>query len=64
MQQAPGKCGNERETHHQAAGKAEGDDVGEGIVQRVWGERSFYANDPAGNPYCIVDEQTLFTGST
>ncbi|HTT16946.1 MAG TPA: VOC family protein [Thermoplasmata archaeon] len=32
------------------------------IVVRPWGERSFYATDPAGNPLCFVDERTLFTG--
>ena len=31
------------------------------IAKRPWGERSFYLNDPAGNPLCFVDEQTLFT---
>jgi len=32
------------------------------IMVRPWGERSFYAKDPFGNPICFVDEQTLFTG--
>ena len=32
------------------------------IAERPWGERSFYANDPFGNPVCFVDERTLFTG--
>lgn len=32
------------------------------IVERPWGERSFYAVDPFGNPLCFVDEKTLFTG--
>lgn len=32
------------------------------IVTRPWGERSFYAADPFGNPLCFVDERTLFTG--
>lgn len=27
-----------------------------------WGERSFYARDPFGNPICFVDARTLFTG--
>jgi predicted enzyme related to lactoylglutathione lyase len=39
------------------------DDVGWGIRQRPWGERSFYAIDPSGNPICFVDERTVFTGS-
>jgi catechol 2,3-dioxygenase-like lactoylglutathione lyase family enzyme len=34
------------------------------IVVRPWGERSFYAADPSGNPLCFVDERTLFTGTT
>ena len=33
------------------------------IVVRPWGERSFYAKDPSGNPLCFVDETTLFTGT-
>jgi len=32
------------------------------IKTRPWGERSFYAHDPFGNPLCFVDDQTLFTG--
>jgi uncharacterized protein YndB with AHSA1/START domain/predicted enzyme related to lactoylglutathione lyase len=32
------------------------------IVERPWGERSFYAVDPWGNRLCFVDEKTLFTG--
>jgi tRNA (guanine37-N1)-methyltransferase len=32
------------------------------IRTRPWGERSFYARDPAGNPICFVDEKTAFTG--
>ena len=38
-----------------------GESAGE-IVKRPWGERSFYAEDPWGNPLCFVDENTLFTG--
>jgi catechol 2,3-dioxygenase-like lactoylglutathione lyase family enzyme len=33
------------------------------IVVRPWGERSFYASDPSGNPLCFVDPRTLFTGT-
>lgn len=33
------------------------------IVVRAWGERSFYATDPSGNPLCFVDASTLFTGT-
>lgn len=32
------------------------------IARRPWGERSFYMQDPFGNPLCFVDESTLFTG--
>jgi uncharacterized protein involved in tolerance to divalent cations/uncharacterized glyoxalase superfamily protein PhnB len=32
------------------------------IETRPWGERSFYLQDPFGNPLCFVDEQTVFTG--
>ena len=34
------------------------------IEKRPWGERSFYVNDPFGNPLCFVDGKTLFTGRT
>jgi predicted enzyme related to lactoylglutathione lyase len=39
------------------------DDVGEGIRTRPWGERSFYGQDPSGNPICFVARETKFTGS-
>jgi catechol 2,3-dioxygenase-like lactoylglutathione lyase family enzyme len=32
------------------------------IVVRPWGERSFYAVDPWGNPLCFVEEGTVYTG--
>lgn len=32
------------------------------IDRRPWGEISFYARDPFGNPICLVDEKTVFTG--
>ena len=34
---------------------------GEPIV-RPWGERSFYADDPWGNPLCFVDDATIYGG--
>ena len=34
------------------------------IEVQPWGERSFYARDPFGNPICFVDSRTLFTGET
>jgi len=33
------------------------------LVVRPWGERSFYARDPAGNALCFVDASTCFTGT-
>jgi catechol 2,3-dioxygenase-like lactoylglutathione lyase family enzyme len=32
------------------------------IASRPWGERSFYANDPFGNPLCFVSRESVFTG--
>jgi predicted enzyme related to lactoylglutathione lyase len=32
------------------------------IAVRPWGERSFYLQDPFGNPLCVVDARTVFTG--
>ena len=31
-------------------------------VVRPWGERSFYATDPWGNPLCFVDAGTIYAG--
>jgi predicted enzyme related to lactoylglutathione lyase len=49
-----------------ALGCLSGDDVhgtpaGQAVV-RPWGERSFYADDPWGNPLCFVDEGTIYAG--
>lgn len=38
------------------------DAPGGGIVVRPWGERSFYALDPWGNPLCFVQDGTVYTG--
>jgi predicted enzyme related to lactoylglutathione lyase len=38
------------------------DAPGGGIVVRPWGERSFYAEDPWGNPLCFVEAGTVYTG--
>ena len=32
------------------------------IARRPWGERSFYLKDPFGNPLCVVDAASIFTG--
>lgn len=34
------------------------------IQQRPWGEVSFYASDPFGNPLCFVSSDSVFTGDT
>jgi catechol 2,3-dioxygenase-like lactoylglutathione lyase family enzyme len=31
------------------------------VIQRPWGEKSFYATDPWGNELCFVEEGTLYT---
>ena len=45
---------------------AEGSPPGVGplgeIAKRPWGEESFYANDPFGNPLCFVSADSVFTG--
>ena len=35
--------------------------AGQAIV-RPWGERSFYVEDPWGNPLCFVDRGTIYAG--
>ena len=45
------------------SGELHQDDIGWGIQTYPWGERSFYIQDPFGNPLCFVDDQTLFTGT-
>ena len=32
------------------------------ITVKPWGERSFYANDPWGNPLCFVEAGTVYPG--
>lgn len=32
------------------------------IARRPWGETSFYAADPFGNPLCFVSRDTVFLG--
>jgi catechol 2,3-dioxygenase-like lactoylglutathione lyase family enzyme len=31
------------------------------VIERSWGERSFYVTDPWGNELCFVQEGTLYT---
>jgi predicted enzyme related to lactoylglutathione lyase len=35
---------------------------GGAITVRPWGERSFYADDPWGNPLCFVEAGTIYPG--
>ncbi len=44
-----------------AAGDVHGTPAGQPVV-RPWGERSFYADDPWGNPLCFVDAGTIYAG--
>lgn len=37
-------------------------DLEPSIKTRPWGERSFYAKDPFGNPLCFVEQGTMFSG--
>jgi predicted enzyme related to lactoylglutathione lyase len=32
------------------------------VSVKPWGERSFYANDPWGNPLCFVEAGTVYAG--
>lgn len=50
------------ETIFENAKSADCMELEEQIETRPWGERSFYAKDPFGNPICFVDEKTMFTG--
>ncbi len=54
----------ELEPYHRRAAdlRALAPDMG-AIETRPWGERSFYLSDPFGNPLCLVDRETLFTGN-
>ena len=38
-----------------------GEPAGQPVV-RPWGERSFYADDPWGNPLCFVEAGTIYAG--
>lgn len=42
-------------------GDVHGMPAGEPVV-RPWGERSFYAADPWGNPLCFVEGGTVYAG--
>ena len=40
--------------------KVHGEDAG-AVVERPWGEQSFYVVDPWGNDMCFVEDGTLYT---
>lgn len=44
-----------------SAGDVHGTPAGQPVV-RPWGERSFYCDDPWGNPLCFVDAGTIYAG--
>jgi catechol 2,3-dioxygenase-like lactoylglutathione lyase family enzyme len=44
-----------------SADSVHGAPAGDPVV-RPWGERSFYADDPWGNPLCFVEEGTVYEG--
>jgi predicted enzyme related to lactoylglutathione lyase len=48
---------------HERALKAGGEWLEDAPAERAWGERSFYARDPFGNPLCLVERRTVYTGS-
>jgi catechol 2,3-dioxygenase-like lactoylglutathione lyase family enzyme len=50
------------ETIHNKIKETECLSVDEEIRIQPWGERSFYARDPFGNPICFVDDETAFVG--
>lgn len=54
------------ETIHQRATDAGAvlDPVRGSITRQPWGERSFYARDPWGNPFCIVESGTEYRGGS
>jgi len=53
---------NDLEAAYDRTGNAGCQWIEEKIQTRPWGERSFYAKDPFGNPICLVDETTVFRG--
>jgi catechol 2,3-dioxygenase-like lactoylglutathione lyase family enzyme len=40
--------------------KVHGEDAG-AVIERPWGEKSFYVVDPWGNDLCFVEDGTLYT---
>lgn len=43
-------------------GGAEPDSMRGTIARRPWGERSFYAYDPWGNPFCVAEAGSEYRG--
>lgn len=46
-------CLSSEDVHGEPAGQP---------IRRPWGERSFYCDDPWGNPLCFVEAGTAYTG--
>ena len=47
------RCLSKEDVHGESGGS---------IARRPWGEKSFYVEDPFGNPLCFVEAGTEFTG--
>jgi catechol 2,3-dioxygenase-like lactoylglutathione lyase family enzyme len=47
------RCLSKEDVHGESGGA---------MAKRPWGERSFYVEDPFGNPLCFVEAGTEFTG--
>jgi catechol 2,3-dioxygenase-like lactoylglutathione lyase family enzyme len=53
-------CGGAKALGALAPFQVHGQPAGE-VIQRPWGEKSFYVTDPWGNELCFVEEGTLYT---
>ena len=54
-------CGHPDPDHSFEGGRVEYDGGAAKVIERPWGERSFYVTDPWGNELCFVQEGTLYT---
>ena len=53
--------GTRMPNHSFEGGRVEYDGGAAKVIERPWGERSFYVTDPWGNELCFVQEGTLYT---
>jgi catechol 2,3-dioxygenase-like lactoylglutathione lyase family enzyme len=58
---APGRRVSPGRHCFESGGHASTGPLGE-IARRPWGEESFYARDPFGNPLCFVSAGSVFRG--